>query len=135
MAQNQRSYDHEYKVQAVKLALEIGSARAGRELGISRNTIYGWVKAVHDGRLDIGEGAHDPQSALTLNQEMIELRKQLKAQEKEIKRLKEESTIWISKSKQSSVLKRRMNSSLKPALFSQRAVGSLQKRKAEIHSN
>ena len=75
----------------VKLALEIGSARAGRELGISRNTIYGWVKAVHDGRLDIGEGAHDPQSALTLNQEMIELRKQLKAQEKEIKRLKEEN--------------------------------------------
>ena len=43
MAQNQRSYDHEYKVQAVKLALEIGSARASRELGISRNTIYGWV--------------------------------------------------------------------------------------------
>ena len=91
MAQNQRSYDHEYKVQAVKLALEIGSARAGRELGISRNTIYGWVKAVHDGRLDIGEGAHDPQSALTLNQEMIALREQLKAQEKEIKRLKEEN--------------------------------------------
>ena len=78
MAQNQRSYDHEYKVQAVKLALEIGSARAGRELGISRNTIYGWVKAVHDGRLDIGEGAHDPQSALTLNQEMIELRRRRK---------------------------------------------------------
>ena len=91
MAQNQRSYDHEYKVQAVKLALEIGSARASRELGISRNTIYGWVKAVHDVSLDIGEGAHDPQSALTLNQEMIELRKQLKAQEKEIKRLKEEN--------------------------------------------
>ena len=35
MAKNQRTYDHEYKVQAVKLAQEMGSAAAARELGIS----------------------------------------------------------------------------------------------------
>ena len=33
MAQN-RQYDHEYKVQAVKLAREIGAAKAAQELGI-----------------------------------------------------------------------------------------------------
>ena len=33
MAEN-RQYDHEYKVQAVKLAKEIGQAKAAKELGI-----------------------------------------------------------------------------------------------------
>ena len=34
-----RQYDHEYKVQAVKLAKEIGQAKAAEELGVPRNTI------------------------------------------------------------------------------------------------
>ena len=38
MAEN-RQYDHEYKVQAVKLAKEIGQAKAAKELGIPRNTV------------------------------------------------------------------------------------------------
>ena len=36
-----RQYDHEYKVQAVKLAKEIGQAKAAEELGVPRNTLYG----------------------------------------------------------------------------------------------
>ncbi len=35
MAEN-RQYDHEYKVQAVKLAKEIGQAKAAKEQGIPR---------------------------------------------------------------------------------------------------
>ncbi len=89
MAKNQRTYDHEYKVQAVKLAQEMGSAAAARELGISRNTVYTWVKRVKDGELDIGKGAHEPSESLTLNEEQA--RKQIKAQEKEINRLKKEN--------------------------------------------
>lgn len=38
MAEN-RQYDHEYKVQAVRLAKEI--AKAAKELGVPKNTIYG----------------------------------------------------------------------------------------------
>ena len=34
MAQNQKSYDTEFKAQAVKLAQEIGGHKAARELGI-----------------------------------------------------------------------------------------------------
>ena len=34
-----RKYDHEYKVQAVKLAKEIGGAKAAKELGIPEGTI------------------------------------------------------------------------------------------------
>ncbi len=38
MAEN-KQYDHEYKVQAVKLGKEIGQAKAARELGIPKNTL------------------------------------------------------------------------------------------------
>lgn len=104
-----KSYDHDYKVQAVKLAKKLGSAnQAARELGIPKDTVHGWIKAVREGRLDIGEGAHTPESALTLNEELIRLRKQVKEQEKEIKHLKEvnefleEATAFFAASRQKS---------------------------------
>ena len=87
----QRNYDQEFKVEAVKLAKEIGGSKAAKELGIPTDTLYGWMRAVRMGALDIGEGAHKPQEALTLNQELIMLRKQNREQEKEIRRLKEEN--------------------------------------------
>ena len=90
MPKNKR-YDNEYKIQAVKLVKEIGSTKAAKELGIPKDTLYGWMRAAKEGRLDVGKGCHEPKEALTLNGELIELRKQLKLQEKEIRRLKEEN--------------------------------------------
>ena len=89
--QLQRKYDHEYKVQAVKLAKEIGGAKAAKELGIPEGTIHTWLKAVRTGQLDIGEGAHTPESAMSLAEELTMLRKRVKDQDKEIRRLKEEN--------------------------------------------
>ena len=43
------------------------------------------------GRLDLGEGMHAPKSAMILNEELIQLRQQVKVQEKEIRRLKKEN--------------------------------------------
>ena len=86
-----RQYDHEYKVQAVKLAKEIGQAKAAKELGIPKNTLYGWMRARRQGNLDLGAGTQTPDSAMTLNEELIRLRQQLKEQEKEIRRLKKEN--------------------------------------------
>lgn len=92
MSQKQRGYDNEYKVQAVKLAKEMESCKkAADELGIPVSTLYGWIKAVKEGRLDIGIGAHKPEDALTLNEELIMLRKKVREQAKEIKRIKEEN--------------------------------------------
>ena len=45
-------------MQAVKLAREIGGAKAAKELGIPEGTIHIWLKAARTGGLDIGEGAH-----------------------------------------------------------------------------
>lgn len=84
-----KQYDAEYKVQAVKLAREIGQAQAARELGIPKNTLYGWTRKVRLGSLDLGAGSQSPEGALTLSQEVTALRKQVRAQEKEIQRLKE----------------------------------------------
>ena len=86
-----RSYDREYKVQAVKLAKEIGQARAARELGVPKNTLYGWVRGSRQGDLDLGAGTQTPESAMTLNEEVKRLRQQIKEQEKEIRRLKKEN--------------------------------------------
>ena len=46
-----RKYDHEYKVQAVKLAKEIGGAKAAKELGIPEGTIHTWLKAAREQNL------------------------------------------------------------------------------------
>ena len=84
-------YDLEYKIQAVKLANEIVQAKAATELGIPRSTVYTWIRMVRLGRLDLGEGMHTPKSAMTLNEKLIQLRQQVKVQEKEIRRLKKEN--------------------------------------------
>lgn len=91
MAGNQRTYDNEYKAQAVKLAQEIGGHKAASELGIPDGTIYCWIKAFKEGRLESKSAVHAPNNALSLNKELIELRKHVKEQDKEIRRLKEEN--------------------------------------------
>ena len=90
MAEN-RQYDREYKIQAVKLAKEIGQAKAAKELGVPKNTLYGWVRASRLGNLDPGAGNQTPKSAMTLNEEVIQLRHQIKELEKENRRLKKEN--------------------------------------------
>ena len=45
MAQNQKSYDNEFKAQVVKLAQEIGGNKAASELGIPKGTMYTWIRA------------------------------------------------------------------------------------------
>ena len=84
-----RSYDKEYKEQAVKLAKAKGSKNAAMELGIPVNTLSGWVHKAKNGKLDIRMGEQTPESALTLVAENEELRRQLKEKAKEIKRLNE----------------------------------------------
>ena len=66
MAQNQKSYDNEFKAQAVKLAQEIGGHKAANELGIPKGTMYTWIKAFKEGRLSANEAVHTPKNALSL---------------------------------------------------------------------
>ena len=65
--------------------------RACKELGIPEGTIHTWLKAVRTGQLDIGDGSHTPESAMSLAEELTMLRKRVKDQDKEIRRLKDEN--------------------------------------------
>ena len=89
----QRAYNKEYKVQAVKLAHEIGSTKAANELGIPINTLYGWMRAQRLGRLDLGAGTQTPQTAMSLADEVNILRQQVKNLTRENRRLKEDVMI------------------------------------------
>lgn len=57
-------------------------------------TIYTWMKAVKAGNLDMGESAYTPTSAMSFSEEIAMLRKYMKEQDKEIRRLKEKTNSW-----------------------------------------
>ena len=82
-----REYDEEYKVQAVKFAKNLGSAKAAaEELQIPVNTLYGWIQKVKTAELDIGYGERSPEKALSIAKENQQLKKRIKALEKENRR-------------------------------------------------
>ena len=85
-----REYDEEYKEQAVKLAKNLGSAKAAaEELQIPVNTLYGWIRKARIGSLDIGCGERSTEESLNIAEENQQLKKRIKALEKENKRLSE----------------------------------------------
>ena len=61
MSEN-KQYENEYKVQAVKLAKKIGAVNAANELQIPINTLYGWIRKA---RLPILAFQIQPYSVLT----------------------------------------------------------------------
>ena len=63
MSEN-KQYENEYKVQAVKLAKKIGAVNAANELQIPINTLYGWIRKAKSGSLDIGCGERSPEESL-----------------------------------------------------------------------
>ena len=75
----------------MKLASEIGAGKAATDLWVPTDTLCGRMGAVREGRLDLGAGTHIPDPAMRLAEELAVLRKQVKVQEKETRRLKEEN--------------------------------------------
>lgn len=84
-----RQYDEKFKVEAVKLAREVGTKKAAEELGIPKGTLGGWVKKAKDGEIDTGSGRRSPEEALNLVQQLQEERKRVKTLKKRIKELEE----------------------------------------------
>jgi transposase len=97
-------YDGKYKVQAVKLAGEIGAVKAINELGIPESTLYTWLRLAKNGELDTGE-APKPQKALKLaeiNREQARRMKQMEAEIREKDRVIEclkEATAFFAASR------------------------------------
>ena len=88
MSEN-KQYENAYKMQAVKLAKKIGAVNAANELQIPVNTLYGWIRKVKIGSPDIGCGERSPEESQNIAEENQQLKKRIKALEKENKRLSE----------------------------------------------
>ena len=88
MSEN-KQYENEYKVQAVKLAKKIGAVKAANELQIPVNTLYGWIRKAKSGSLDTGCGERSPEESLNIAEENQQQKKRIKALEKENKRISE----------------------------------------------
>ena len=109
-----KKYDKSYKEQSVKLALEVGVKRASEELKVPYGTLYRWVQAAKNGDLDIEE--RTPENAMSLAEEIRQLRSKVKRLNKENKRL-QEKRYFLNEA----------------AAFSPRAVGSKQAGANEVH--
>jgi transposase len=75
-----RTYDADFKIEAVKLANEVGKTKAAKELNIPSGTLDTWVYKAKNGTL-AGAGT-SPKAALSLAEE----NKRLKQENKELKR-------------------------------------------------
>ena len=84
-----RQYDEKFKLEAIKLAKEIGTKRAAEELGIPKGTLGCWMKKAKEGEIDTVVGSRSPEEALHPAQQLQEERKRVKALEKRIKEFEE----------------------------------------------
>ena len=105
-----KQYDREYKEEALKLVEEKGCKNASEELGISYNTLYGWVKEARKGNLHLEKRSESNVSKL--EEELQQLRKANKDLSKQVKQLEEENeflteaTAFFAASRQRSAKKK-----------------------------
>jgi transposase len=78
-----RTYDQDYRIDAVKLAKEIGNTKAAKELNMPIGTLDTWVSKAKNGTL-AGNGT-PPKSAISLAEE----NKRLAQENRELKRANE----------------------------------------------
>ena len=88
---NVRKYDEETKVQAVKLAKEIGAKEASVQLNIPYGTLDGWIRRSKKGEVDLGTGQYSPDECLSLAAQLKEANKRIKDLEKENRNIRREN--------------------------------------------
>ena len=73
-----RIYTVEYRVNAVKLAEEIGGSAAARELKIPNDTLYAWIKRAKKGDLPQSKTPPEAKNVLNLAERVKELEREVK---------------------------------------------------------
>ncbi|MGN8832219.1 transposase [Selenomonas montiformis] len=86
-----KRYDNDYKIQAVKLAMEIGQTQAVKELGLSKSAITTWVRSARTGKLDMGDDSIAFTKPLSASERLVILERENKALKKEINELREKN--------------------------------------------
>lgn len=86
-----RRYNNDYKVQAVKLAIDIGQTKAAHELGISKSAITTWVRNARTGRLDMGDNTIVFDKPLSASEKLAIMEREVQALKKENRELREKT--------------------------------------------
>lgn len=89
----QRSYTAQYRADAVKLAQEIGSSGAARELKMPADTLYTWVSRAKTGDLPSATTPIEPGNAIKLAEKIKQLEQENKALKGELIQRKKEMEI------------------------------------------
>jgi transposase len=98
-----RSYTNEYKIEAVKLAHEVGPAKASHELDIPDGTMYTWMRQEKLGTLEVDDNTK-PQNARKLADEVKQLKHEIKQRDTQIKEqeriieILKEASVFFAKS-------------------------------------
>ena len=98
MTRKRRTFDKEFKLEAVKMVLEQGLSRAevGRKLGVDYNSICNWVKSSQENQASTSGGT----TTLSEDQKRIkELEKKLKHKEMEVEFLKKNGALLCERAK------------------------------------
>jgi transposase len=88
-----RVYTEEFKVEAVKLAREIGQKNAAEKLNIPSGTLGHWTSDVNMGRKFIGEEYQTAKGITAQTIRMQEMEEELRRLRKENAKLKEEREV------------------------------------------
>jgi transposase len=108
MPKTQRSYTAEYRHNALKLAEEIGTSAAARQLRMPADTLYVWKARAKSGDLPCSDIPIDPKRSLNLaerNKELEQELKCLKAENAQLLRerqiLEDATTFFVARRKKS----------------------------------
>jgi transposase len=91
-------YSEEERIEALKLAEEIGAAAAARRLGIKANTIYGWQGRAKKRSIVLNQTGQ-PMSGEEIRAENIRLAKELKESKAEVEILQEALSFFVKRRK------------------------------------
>ena len=88
-----RRYTPEFRSNALKLAKEIGSSAAARELHVPADTIYTWISKAKNGDLPLSPIPPEPKNVLNLAEKVKELEQQIRALKSENAQILKENQI------------------------------------------
>ena len=98
----QRSYTAQYRSDAVKLAKELGSSVAARQLNIPSDTLYTWISRAKNGSLPQSPIDPEPKASLKLAERLKQLEREdtmLKSENNQLikeRKILEDATIFFA---------------------------------------
>ncbi len=93
MAKTRKTYTKEFKLEALKLAEEVGVERAARDLGVSKTSLYDWQRSA---KTEGGDAFRGHGRLTERDEELRKLRQEVKTLKMEREILKKATAFFAS---------------------------------------